>query len=402
MTFLILVSGLALFLAWNLGANDVANAMGTSVGSKALTLRQAIVLAGILEFSGAVLFGRQVIATLMKGVVDLELFRSQPQLLLLGMVSVLLTCGLWLQVATWQGWPVASSHATVGALAGMSCTAFGVSTVHWSVVGLISLTWILTPLVSSLLAALFYGFIKRNILDYPQRLDEWLPWLSVWVWLIVGAVVLPQFSKFTVYIPGGTITVALAGAIAFTLYQWSQLKQESAAIAEVSVEPRMGAFQVLSACMVAFAHGSNDVGNAVAPLVAIATLYTTGNIPTSDISAPLWILILGGSGITAGLAISGRKVISTVGEQIIPLQTSSGFSAELATATTVLVSSRLGLPVSTTHALIGGVVGTGVIQGWRNLQFSTLRQIFLAWVITIPLSIALSAVIFSFLRWLPI
>ncbi|MEO0377509.1 MAG: inorganic phosphate transporter [Cyanobacteria bacterium P01_A01_bin.17] len=397
MTFLILVSGLALFLAWNLGANDVANAMGTSVGSKALTLRQAIFLAGVLEFSGAVLFGRQVIATLMRGVVDLELFRPQPQLLLLGMVSVLLTCGLWLQVATWRGWPVASSHATVGAIAGMSCTAFGVQTVHWSVIGFISLTWILTPLLSGLLAALFYGGIKRNILDHPQALDEWLPWLSVCAWLIVGAVVFPQFSALTERIPGGALTLALVGAISFTFYQWSRLDQAP----DAAVEPRMGAFQVLSACMVAFAHGSNDVGNAVAPLVAIATLYTTGSIPSGDLSAPLWILILGGIGITAGLAISGRKVISTVGEQIIPLQTSSGFSAELATATTVLLSSRLGLPVSTTHALIGGVVGIGLVQNWRTIQLSTLRQIALAWLVTIPISISLSALIFLGLQQLP-
>jgi inorganic phosphate transporter, PiT family len=400
-TFLILVSGLALFLAWNLGANDVANAMGTSVGSKALTLRQAIILAGVLEFSGAVLFGRHVIATLMQGVVDLELFRPQPQLLVLGMVSVLLTCGLWLQVATWQGWPVASSHATVGAIAGMSCTAFGVRTVHWSIIGLISLTWILTPLVSGLLAALFYGLIRRNILNHPQVLDEWLPWLSVWVWLIVGAVVLPQFSQFTGYIPGGAITVALGGAIAFTLYQWSMLDPIDSNPA-LSVEPQLGRFQVLSACMVAFGHGSNDVGNAVAPLVAIATLYTTHSIPTGDLSAPLWILVLGGGGITAGLAISGRKVISTVGEQIIPLQSSSGFSAELATATTVLLSSRLGLPVSTTHALIGGVVGIGLAQDWRAIQLATLRQIALAWLVTIPISISLSALIFSALRQLPL
>ncbi|PZD75110.1 Low-affinity inorganic phosphate transporter 1 [Acaryochloris thomasi RCC1774] len=398
MTFLILVSGLALFLAWNLGANDVANAMGTSVGSKALTLRQAIVLAGVLEFSGAVLFGRQVIATLMRGVVDLELFRPQPQLLLLGMVSVLLTCGLWLQVATWQGWPVASSHATVGAIAGMSCTAFGIRTVHWSVIGLISLTWILTPLLSGLMAALFYSVVKRNLLEHPHRLEEWLPWLSVVAWLIVGAVVLPQFSALTQGVPGGTLTVALVGAVIFTLYQWSRVDQDP----EAAVEPRMGTFQVLSACMVAFAHGSNDVGNAVAPLVAIATLYTTGSIPSGDLSAPLWILILGGIGITAGLAISGRKVISTVGEQIIPLQTSSGFSAELATATTVLLSSRFGLPVSTTHALIGGVVGIGLVQDWRTIQLTTLRQIALAWLITIPISISLSALIFLGLQRLPL
>ncbi|MGB7413636.1 MAG: inorganic phosphate transporter [Thermosynechococcaceae cyanobacterium] len=397
MTILLLVSGLAVFLAWNLGANDVANAMGTSVGSKALTLRQAILLAGVLEFSGAVLFGRQVIATLTRGVVDLDLFQSQPHLLLLGMVAVLLTCGVWLQVATWQGWPVASSHATVGAIAGMSCTAFGLRAVHWSMIGLISLIWVVTPLFSGLLAFFFYGIINHNILARPQRLDEWLPWLSVLVCLVVGAVVLPQFSGFTRSIPGGTVVVALGGAISLTLYQWSRLDPGP----ELKVEQQMGRLQVISASMVAFAHGSNDVGNAVAPLVAIATLSNTGSIPTGDLAAPLWILILGGLGITAGLAVSGRAVMSTVGEQIIPLQTSSGFSAELATATTVLISSRFGLPVSTTHALIGGVVGTGLVEGWRKIQLSTLRQIVLAWVVTIPISMVMSALVFTGLRQLP-
>jgi inorganic phosphate transporter, PiT family len=395
MTVLVLVSGLAVFLAWNLGANDVANAMGTSVGSKALTLRQAIMLAGVLEFLGAVLFGRQVIVTLTRGVVDLELFRPQPQLLLVGMVSVLFTCGLWLQVATWQGWPVASSHATVGAIAGMSCTAFGLQAVHWPVIGLISLTWVLTPFFSGLLASLFYGIIQHNILDNPQRLDEWIPWLSILVCLVVGAVVLPQFANITHAVPGGVITIALGGAIALTLYQWSRLD----ALPALRVEQQMGRFQILSAALVAFAHGSNDVGNAVAPVVAIAALNTTSEFPTGDLSTPLWILVLGGLGLTVGLAVSGRKVMHTVGEKIIPLQASSGFTAEFATATTVLLSSRLGLPVSSTHALIGGVVGTGIVQDWHRIQLSTLREIGLAWVVTIPISMIGSALIFSGLRY---
>lgn len=426
---------LAFYVAWNLGANDVANAMGTSVGSKAITLRQALVIAGILEFTGAVLFGQGVSTTLATEVANPELFAGTPQLLILGMVSVLLACGLWLQIATSQGWPVSSSHAVVGAIAGFSWVAVGFDAVDWTNIGRITVAWVLTPVVSGILAAAFYTLLKYFILDQPnpiEQLREWIPWLSATLLSIFGVIVLPTLFDRPVFaallIPTHDLPIATGAiaAVALTVISWRQLAlltttpaiqtQNSGRTKEQHpplplipsrdtefpnpVERQLGRFQVLSACCVAFAHGSNDVGNAIAPLAAIAYTIQTNSVPVTQFNIPLWILILGGSGIVAGLAVWGKKVIATIGENIIPLQPSSGFCAEIATATTVLLASRIGLPVSTSHALVGGVVGIGLIQNWRHVRFQTIKSIALAWIITLPVAAGLGATIFVCLRLL--
>jgi PiT family inorganic phosphate transporter len=387
--------------------------MGTSVGSKAVTLRQALVIAGLLEFTGAVLFGQGVSATLATEVANPELFAATPQLLLLGMVSVLVACGLWLQIATSQGWPVSSSHAVVGAIAGFSWIAAGVNAVDWVNIGRITLAWVVTPVISGIIAAAFYSLVKYSILDRPnpiEQLREWIPWLSATLLSIFGIIVLPTLFENPLFaslpIPAHDLPIATGAiaAVALTLVSWRQLARFSSTPLQPQlsspVERQLGQFQVLSACFVAFAHGSNDVGNAIAPLAAIAYIIRTGSVPLTGFSIPLWILILGGSGIVFGLAIWGKKVIATIGENIIPLQPSSGFCAELATATTILVASRLGLPVSTSHALVGAVVGIGLIQNWRSIRFQTVKSIALAWIITIPIAASLGAIIFVCLRLL--
>lgn len=410
MLFLSLISLLAFYLAWNLGANDVANAMGTSVGSKAVTLRQALVIAGVLEFTGAVLFGRGVSETLTTKIANPALFIAQPSTFLIGMISVLVACSLWLQIATWKGWPVSSTHATVGAIAGFSWVAMGAGSVNWSSIGVISGTWILTPLVSGTIAALLYSLVKRWILDQPrplQQLSEWIPWLSASLFGVFGVIVLPRLTAplqaflnqrlgwaipvYDLPILGGTIA-----AVSLTLFSWQQLNQQARQGTEQQqIEQQLGRFQVLSACFVAFAHGSNDVGNAVAPVAAIADIHRTGSIPLTGFQIPLWVLILGGAGIVSGLAVWGKKVIATVGEGIIPLQPSSGFCAELAAASTILLASRLGLPVSTTHALVGGVIGIGLVQGFKSLQTGMVKQIGFAWLITVPIGMGLGAGVFA-------
>lgn len=405
---------LAFYLAWNLGANDVANSMGTAVGAKALTLRQALLVAGVLEFAGAVLFGQGVSTTLATQVANSSQFADNPQVLLLGMVSVLLACGLWLQIATLQGLPVASSHSVVGAITGFSCVAAGISAVEWTTIGRICLAWIVTPLISGAVAALFYSLVKRGILEQSdplRQLREWIPWLSAILLGIFGAIVLPTLFELPLFdslaIPNRDLSLG-AGAIAaisLALVSWSQLegsqdRNEGAQEPSQLVERQLGRFQVLSACFVAFAHGSNDVGNAIAPLAAITYLLRTGSIPLAQFSIPTWILVIGGLGIVAGLAVQGKNVIATVGEQIISLQPSSGFCAELATASTILFASRLGLPVSTSHALVGGVVGIGLLQNWQKVRFQTVRSVALAWVITVPAAAILGAIIFTILRWL--
>lgn len=420
---LVAVALLAFYVAWNLGANDVANAMGTSVGSKAVTLKQAIIIAGILEFTGAVLFGHEVTETLATKIANPALFAATPQIFVVGMVTVLISCGVWLQIATSRGLPVSSSHAVVGAIAGFSWVALGVGAIDWSSIGLITIGWVLTPLISGAIAALFYSQIKYWILDQPNQvvqLQEWIPWLSTLLLGVFGVIVLPSLTQpltnFVIElgfnIPAYDIPL-LTGAVAavgLTIISWRQLEdsgevkekfppqtQELPSI-QNPVERLFGRFQLLSACFVAFAHGSNDVGNAIAPLAAIVYINRTGSVPTDGITIPIWILILGGAGIVGGLAVWGKKVIATIGENIIALQPSSGFCAELATATTILIASRLGLPVSTSHALVGGVVGIGLVQNIKSIKFQTLKGIAAAWLITIPVSAVLSAAIFSIAR----
>lgn len=428
----VLLALLAFYVAWNLGANDVANSMGTSVGSKALTLRQALTVAGILELTGAVLLGERVSATLATEIVNPAEFAGSPGVLLTGMVSVTLACGLWVQVATLRGWPVSSSHAVVGAIAGFSWVAQGAGAVRWAQIGTLSLTWLVTPAVSAAMAAGLYSLLKRWILDRPdplKQLYEWVPWLSALLLGVFGSLALPALSapahawiaqRFGVAIPPHDIPLALgaSAAVGLTLQGWRQLDTVGASLAPTrtretgepadkslaAVERLLGRFQILSACFVAFAHGSNDVGNAVAPLAAIDYILRTGSVPSANFSVPFWILLLGGAGIVAGLAVLGKNVIATVGEGIVPLQPSGGFCAELATATTVLLASRLGLPVSTSHALVGGVAGIGLVGSWSKtgsrtaIRWETVRGIVLAWLITVPIAAALGAGIFTVAR----
>ncbi len=416
---IVLIALLSFYVAWNLGANDVANAMGTSVGSKAVTMRQALLIAGVLEFTGAVLFGHGVSETLATEIVNPALFAANPQLLLTGMFSVLVACGLWLQIATSRGWPVSSSHATVGAIAGFSASAIGFQSIDWSTIGTITFAWIVTPVVSGTIAALFYSQVKRWILDRSdslRQLNEWIPWLSSALLTVFGVIVLPPLSQpmnallkqqLGINIPAHDLPLAIGAiaAVTLTFTSWRQLESSGAENKPQSkiqnpVERQLAKFQLLSACFVAFAHGSNDVGNAIAPLAAIAYINRTGSVPLNGITIPLWILVLGGAGIVTGLAIWGKKVIATIGEGIIPLQPSGGFCAELATATTILLASRLGIPVSTSHALVGGVVGIGLVQNIRSIQFKTVQGIAWAWLITVPISAGLGASVFSITRLL--
>ena len=412
---LTLISLLAVYVAWNLGANDVANSMGTSVGSKAITLTQAIIIAGILEFTGAVVFGKQVSATLATKVANPSLFIDAPQTFLIGMIAVLLSCGIWLQVATSLGLPVASSHAVVGAIVGFSWVAIGREAIAWGNIGLICLGWLVTPVISAVVAASCFSLLRYWLFEQDnilQQLLEWIPWLSTALISVFGVIVLPTVVQLPVFdyvtFPDNTICLAIGlfGTGIITYYAWNRVeayrKQEIEIVIETLILERvMGKFQVLSACFVAFAHGSNDVGNAIAPLAAIVFILNTGAVPISSLDIPWWILILGGLGIVAGLAVQGKNVIATVGENIITLAPSTGFCAEIATASTILIASRLGLPVSTSHALVGSIIGIGLISSNQELRWGTIKSVVLAWVVTLPIAAMLGAVIFSCLRILP-
>jgi inorganic phosphate transporter, PiT family len=393
----------AFYLAWNLGANDVANSMGTSVGSKALSLSQAIGIAAVFELAGAVLFSHAVTANLVTGVIDLDRFADRPQLFVLAMLAVLLAAGVWMNLATWLGLPVSSSHATIGALAGVGIVAIDWQAIHWDRLGFISLTWLLTPLVSGLVATLVYRALRSAFLtEQPNPLiAEWIPWLTVGLVLVFGAIVLPavvdrvQLNLIHQRLSDRALMLGIGSLIVAGLNLWLL---RSPAGPPRSIEQILSQFQIISACFVAFAHGSNDVGNAIAPLAAIVQIEATGNLPIAGLALPFWVLAIGGLGIVAGLAVWGRKVMATIGEGIIPLQPSGGFAAEIATAITILLASRVGLSLSTSHALVGAVVGVGLAQPGVKIQTGSLKSIGLSWIATIPLSAIVAAIAFTLLR----
>ena len=399
MKLLLLTSLLAFYLAWNLGANDVANSMGTAVGSKALTLRQALAIAGILEFAGALLLGQEVSATLATQIINPAQFTPSPQEFISGMIAVVIACGVWLNIATVFGLPVSSSHAVVGAIAGFAWVASGIDGVAWQAIGLISLTWVITPVVSGAIAAALYSWVKYWILDRPDplvHLQEWIPWLSAAVVGTFGCLVFPTLVEKMEW--GDRILpidqIALGGILAagLAIAVWKMPGKTTLAQVESALIP----LQIFSAGFVAFAHGANDVGNAIAPLSAIIYASSTGSIPNESFATPLWVLAIGGVGIVGGLATWGKKVIATVGEGIITLQPSVGFCAQWGTAVTVLIASQLGFPVSTSHAIVGSIVGIGLVQG--GVQFKPLCGIAWAWSVTIPIAASLAALIFEVIR----
>ncbi len=406
MALLGLVTGLAFLLAMALGANDVANAMGTSVGSKALTLKQAIVCAAVFECMGAVLAGQGVTHTLMNrvspiappGTVSLEEVG-------LGAIAVLLASALWLLAATWQGWPVASSHAAVAALAGVTLVRLGPQAVDLATLRWIGLSWLVTPLLSGAIAALLFAVLQGGVLSRPdavQRWAHWSPWLSGLLVAILGSALLSAIATLMINalprlnaqgLPYGyMLGMGFMGC-------WGMSHWTGTADSPTDVQRQLGRLQVVSACSVAFAHGSNDVGNAIAPLASYFAAWQQSLGAGASATLPLWILLVGGGGIISGLTVGGQRVIATVGSSILSLQPSHGFCAELGAATTVLLASHLGVPVSTTHALIGSVVGIGWVQGLRSLQWVILKPIALAWILTVPVSLLLAMGLFAGLRW---
>ncbi len=408
MGVMILVIPFAVGVAWSLGANDVANSMGTSVGSQVLSLRQALVMAGVLEFSGAVLFSQRV-ATRLANLVNLDRYATDPQLLVIGMLAVLIATTVWIQIATILGNPVSSTHTVVGATAGFSLVAVGTEGVNWSSLGLLTLAWILTPVLSGIVAAILYSQLRRGVLNQESPWEqwwEWCPWLSALAIGVFGTILAPLLTQISGILPAGisgdlpphTYGLLAGSGVVVSLTGWGLRPQDPADPPQVKVEERLGGFQVLSACFVAFAHGANDIGNAIAPLAVIGFVLTNGQVPDQGLVIPVWMLILGGVAIVTGLAIQGQTVIRTVGSTITELQPSSGFCAELATATTVLLASRAGLPVSTSHALVGSVFGISLNKDQQFTGWGILGSILSAWVLTFPVAAGVGAGIFAGLR----
>jgi len=461
---LILVTGF--YMAWNIGANDVANAMGTSVGSGALTLKRAVILAAVLEFSGAFFFGSHVSKTMQSGIINADIFSDHPRILVYGMLASLASAGIWLQIASYFGWPVSTTHSIVGAIVGFGAVVGGMEAIYWEQVGFIISSWILSPLLGGILGYYIFNIIRKKIfyaLNPVEAAVKFTPYLVFFVVTVLGLVLVFEgfrnlHLEYNIFEKGLlSVTLGLIGAIiSFFLVKRitpaskecipipafspdiahslekarKHLQKVNAAtkgemqyhvgllIDEVEsiegsiqqkhdssfihleyqkVERIFGYLQIMSACMMAFAHGANDVANAIGPLSAAVAILTTG-LYAVDAPVPTWALALGGAGIVIGLATWGWRVIETIGKKITELTPSRGFAAEFGAATTIVLASRLGMPISTTHTLVGAVLGVGFARGLEAVNLTTTRDILISWVVTVPLGAVLAIIIFYPIR----
>lgn len=401
-----LAAAFGLFMAWGIGANDVANAMATSVGSKALTIKQAIFVAAIFEFLGAVLAGGEVTDTVRKGIVDTGLLENTPKLLVYGMLAALLSAGTWLLIASRNGWPVSTTHSIVGAIVGFSAVGIGVDAVQWGKVGEIVMSWVISPLTAGFIAYLIYQSVQRLILRQEDPLEKAKRYVPVYIFFAAFTITLVTILKGLKHV-GLTISlrdayllaiaiavgIALVGALAIRRIQPDKKADKKAHF--YTVERVFGVLMIVTACGMAFAHGSNDVANAIGPVAAVIGIATNGSIEAKS-ALPIWVLVLGGVGIVIGLATFGRHVIATVGKKITQLTPSRGFAAELAAATTIVIASGTGMPVSTTHTLVGAVLGVGIARGIEAIDLRVVARIFVSWVVTIPAG-AFLAIVFFFI-----
>ena len=462
LTIVVLLAGF--YMAWNIGANDVSNAMGTSVGSGALTLFKAVIIAGVLEFCGAFFLGGNVSKTMQQGIVNPDFFANDPKTLLYGMISALIATALWLQVASYFGWPVSTTHAIVGALLGFGALIGGVHTVQWGEVGKIALSWVISPASSGLFAYLIFSTLQRKVLfamnpiQATKKLIPVLTFIVLFVFTLsvlmngLGSFHLTITSKETLLIGVGVGAIGAAISTIFvkkvplpqhqilspnTSQQLFSLnkairhlkramltskgerreklgeitKDVAAHTKEVQenskfyktnsdyqiVEKMFASLQILSASYVAFAHGANDVANAIGPLAAALDIIKKGNLSLQS-TVPSWLLALGGVGIVVGLATWGWRVMETIGKKITELTPTRGFSAEFGAAITILIASKFGLPISTTHCIVGAVLGVGLARGISALNLRMLRDIALSWIITIPSSAIVCILLFYVIR----
>ncbi len=414
---LALASAFGFFMAWGIGANDVANAMGTSVGSRALTVTQAILIAMVFEFLGAYLAGGEVTSTIRKGIIDADSLNARPELLVFGMMAALLAAGTWLMIASIKGWPVSTTHTIVGAIVGFAAVGISVEAVYWSKVGKIVASWVVSPILAGSISFALFRSVQTLILNHSDpfaRAKRYIPFYMFTVGFLMAMVTMlkglkhvfkdADLSMSFAQCAGYAALVGLFVA-AIGIFFLRQVKEELPGENKdprrkdryASVERVFAVLMVFTACSMAFAHGSNDVANAVGPLAAIVSIVNTGTI-TAKSMMPSWILLLGGAGIVLGLATYGFRVMGTIGRRITVLTPSRGFAAELGAAATVVTASATGLPISTTHTLVGAVLGVGFARGIAAINLRVVGNIFMSWLVTLPAGAGLSIVFFFMLK----
>ena len=409
-TFILILAGVfGLFMAWGIGANDVANAMATSVGSKALTIKRAIIIAAIFEFAGAYLAGGEVTSTIRKGIIDSAMFADSPELLVYGMLSALLAAGVWLLFATRLGLPVSTTHSIVGAIVGFAAVTMGIDAVQWGKVGSIAMSWVVSPILAGTMSYFLYRSVQFLILDSENPFKNSKRYVPFYIFLTGFIISLVTVFKGLKHI-GLDMTKAECYAIAATIgvisavigiFMTRKIKEQPIIFGGFhlhSVELVFGVLMIFTACAMAFAHGSNDVANAIGPVAAVVSIVNSGGLIEQNAALPPWVLLLGAVGIVAGLVMYGHKVIATVGVGITELTPSRGFCCNLSASTTVVLASGTGLPISTTHTLVGAVLGVGLARGISALNLRVIGSIFMSWIITLPAGAILAIIIFYIIR----
>ncbi|WP_386082385.1 inorganic phosphate transporter [Vreelandella sp. F11] len=405
--FIILACLFGFFMAWGVGANDVANAMGTSVGSKAITIKQAILIAVIFEFLGAWLAGGEVTATIRGGMLDPVLLEDNPQLLVYGMLSALLAAAIWLLVASARGWPVSTTHSIVGAIVGFGAVGLGVEAVAWGKVGQIASSWLISPLLAGTIGFVLFKSVHHLIFENNDPFAAAKRYVPGYVFLVGFIVSMVTLTKGLSHVGldlsfGQSLLLSIVigiGIMGLGIVMQRRIRFEQNAsdhFGYANVERVFGVLMIFTACAMAFAHGSNDVANAVGPLAAVISVVRSDGVIDSAALVPWWVLVLGGGGIVVGLVTYGHKVIATVGTGITELTPSRGFAATLAAATTVVLASGTGLPISTTHTLVGAVLGVGLARGMAALNLRVIGTIAMSWLITLPAGAGL-AILFFFM-----
>lgn len=410
-TIILVLAGIVgFYMAWNIGANDVANAMGTSVGSGALTLQGAIIVAAIFEFGGAMLVGGSVTNTIKDGIVDVAAVGGDPSVFAVGMTCCLLAAALWLNLASARGWPVSTTHSIVGAVMGFGIIAGGFDAVAWSQMGFIAASWVVSPCLGGVIAFALFRILQRYVLEQTHPVKALRYFGPVMVFPIFFVLTLAMLFKGLKPLNlNFSLEASMTGAAGVGIISMMLAFPTFGALAIDGAELRYGdalfrvekifmALQIMTACFVAFAHGSNDVANAIGPLAGVFGALR-GNVEAA-VSVPIWIMLLGGVGIVVGLATYGYKVIGTVGNEITELTPSRGFTAEFAAAVTIVAASKLGLPVSTTHTLIGAVIGVGFARTSGSINKGVIKGIVASWLITVPFTAVLTAMIFFLARYL--
>ncbi len=407
--FIILAIVFGLYMTWGVGANDLANAMGTSVGAGAVSVKQAIGIAIVFEFAGAVIAGGNVTKTIRKGIIDPTAIVDNPEILVYGMLAALLAAAVWLMIASTKGWPVSTTHSIIGALVGFGIVGIGPDAVNWAKIGKVVASWVISPVIGGTISFLLVMSTRKLIFNTENPLKNAKRYAPGYIFLVGFIISLVTMFKGLKHLhinlsPPQSLGIACGIGLLTAFIGWQFIKKVKEDVEAnrdfhfASVEKVFTPMMLFTACSMAFAHGSNDVANGIGPLAAVISIVTSGGEVMQKSEMPIWILILGGVGIVTGLITLGYRVMLTVGKKITELTPSRGFCAELAAATTVVLASRTGLPVSTTHILVGSVLGVGLARGIGALDLRVVTNIIISWVVTLPAGAVLAIVFFFFLK----